>query len=304
MPRSNKQIIYANPPAPAIDPSLSTGTFSLRKTTIPDNIPDDKVLVRVHYLSLDPAMRQWLTAKRSYIAPVERGAIMRGSSVAQVLSVGSKLRDRFKIGDWVIAYSGWQEYAVLGAQEVQKAVVPEGCRPMDAMTVLGMTGLTAYFGMLRVAEVKAGDTVVVSGAAGATGSVAGQISRIKGAKRVIGLAGSADKCKYLKEELGFDVAINYKDSDWKKQLKDATPEYIDVYFDNVGGEILDACLARAARNARFAICGAISQYNAAQPRGPASFMTVIVSSSLVFSVHCEIPLLVGAELTLSYSLNE
>lgn len=280
MTRCNKQIIYVNTPSPAIDPSLSTGTFGLRTTSIPEHIPDDKVLVRVHYLSLDPAMRQWLTAKRSYIAPVERGAIMRGSSVAQVLSVGSNLRDQFKVGEWVIAYSGWQEYAVLGAKEVQKVVVPEGCRPMDAMTVLGMTGLTAYFGMIHVGAVKPGDTVVVSGAAGATGSVAGQIAKIKGAKRVVGLAGSADKCAFLKNELGFDAAINYKDSDWKKQLKDATPEYIDVFFDNVGGEILDACLARAARNSRFAICGAISQYNAAQPRGPANYMMVIVSKSL------------------------
>ncbi|KAL2010021.1 hypothetical protein VTN00DRAFT_5828 [Thermoascus crustaceus] len=256
MSRSNKQIIYVNTPSPAIDPSLSMGTFGLRTTSIPEHIPDDKVLVRVHYLSLDPAMRQWLTAKRSF-------------------SVGSNLRDRFKVGEWVIAYSGWQEYAILGAKEVQKVVVPEGCRPMDAMTVLGMTGLTAYFGMLHVGAVKPGDTVIVSGAAGATGSVAGQIAKIKGAKRVVGLAGSADKCEFLKNELGFDAAINYKDSDWKKQLKDVTPEYIDVFFDNVGGEILDACLARAARNARFAICGAISQYNAAQPRGPANYMMVI-----------------------------
>lgn len=222
-------------------------------------------------------MRQWLTAKRSYIAPVERGAVMRGQGIAQVLAVGRDLSSQYHVGDWVVAYSGWQQYAVLGTREVQKVTVPPGGRPTDAMSVLGMTGLTAYFGMLEIGQPRAGDTVVVSGAAGATGMVAGQIARIKGAKRVVGLAGSADKCDFLTRELGFDAAINYKDVDWRKQLKEATPEYIDVFFDNTGGDILDACLARAARNARFIICGAISQYNAANPQGPTSFMNVIVS---------------------------
>ncbi|EAU34789.1 hypothetical protein ATEG_04342 [Aspergillus terreus NIH2624] len=272
---NNRQIIYANTPSPAIDPSLTSGTFKLNTTTIPDNVPADKVLVRVHYLSLDPAMRQWLTAKRSYIAPVERGAVMRGQSIAQVIGVGDSVKSQYKVGDWVIAYSGWQEYALMSAKDAQKITVPPGCQPTDAMSVLGMTGLTAYFGMMEVGQPKPGDTVVVSGAAGATGMVAGQIAKIQGAKRVVGLAGSADKCEFLRKELGFDAAINYKDKDWKKQLKEATPEYIDVFFDNVGGEILDACLARAARDSRFVICGAISQYNAAKPQGPASFMNVI-----------------------------
>lgn len=274
---SYKQIIYSTPPAPAINPSLTNGTFRLNTVAKPTNVPADKVLVRVHYLSLDPAMRQWLTARRSYIAPVEIGAVMRGQSIAQVIAVGSNLDSKVKTGDWVVAYSGWQEYALLGAKELEKVTVPAGGRPTDAMSVLGMTGLTAYFGMIEIGQPRAGDTVVVSGAAGATGMVAGQIAMIKGAKRVVGLAGSADKCEFLVKELGFDAAINYKDVDWRKQLKDATPEFIDVYFDNVGGEILDACLARAARDSRFVICGAISQYNSAKPQGPASFMNVIVS---------------------------
>ena len=274
---SYKQILYNKAPAPAIDPALNSGTFRLNTVSLPSNIPADKLLVRVHYLSLDPAMRQWLTAKRSYIAPVELGAVMRGQGIAQLLAVGSDLSTKFKTGDWVVAYSGWQEYAVLGAREVEKVTVPPGGRPTDAMSVLGMTGLTAYFGMVEVGKPKAGDTVVVSGAAGATGMVAGQIAKIKGAKRVVGLAGSKEKCEFLVRELGFDAAINYKDPQWRKQLKDATPEYIDVFFDNTGGEILDACLARAARDSRFVICGAISQYNAAKPQGPASFMNVIVS---------------------------
>ncbi len=274
---SYKQVTLHERPTDAIDPSLASGTFRLQTVPKPDNVPADKLLVRVHYLSLDPAMRQWLSASRSYIAPVKVGAVMRGQSMAQVVAVGSDLGSKFQVGDWVSAYSGWQEYAVLGTSEVEKVVIPPGGQPTDALSVLGMTGMTAYFGMTEIGQPRAGDTVVVSGAAGATGMVAGQIAKIKGAKRVIGLAGSPDKCEFLRKELGFDVAINYKDSDWRKQLKAATPDYIDVYFDNVGGDILDACLARAARNARFAICGAISQYNTSKPKGPASYMNVIVS---------------------------
>ncbi|KAL4876896.1 hypothetical protein BJY04DRAFT_138227 [Aspergillus karnatakaensis] len=272
---SYKQIIYNTPPAPAINSSLESGTFRVQTAQRPDNVPADKILVRVHYLSLDPAMRQWLTAKRSYIAPVEIGAVMRGQSIAQVLAVGRDLGSKFKVGDWVTAYSGWQEYALVGAKEAERVIIPPGGRPTDALSVLGMTALTAYFGMIDIGRPKAGETVVVSGAAGATGMVAGQIAKIKGAKRVVGLAGTPDKCEFLVKELGFDAAINYRDPDWRKQLKEATPEYIDVYFDNAGGEILEACLARAARNSRFAICGAISQYNSAKPQGPASFMNVI-----------------------------
>lgn len=275
---SYKQVIYTTAPNPAIDPSLTTGTFRIKTVPKPTHVPADKLLVRTHYLSLDPAMRQWLTAKRSYIAPVEIGAVMRGQGIAQIITVGTDLSSKFKPGDWVVAYSGWQEYAVLGAKEVEPVVLPPGARPTDAMSVLGMTGLTAYFGMTDVGRPREGETVVVSGAAGATGMVAGQIAKIKGAKRVVGLAGSREKCDFLVRELGFDVAVNYKDADWKKQLKEATPEYIDVFFDNTGGEILDACLARAARDARFVICGAISQYNSAKPQGPTSFMTVIVSA--------------------------
>lgn len=285
MPITNKQILYANTPSPAINPSLTNGTFKLNTTSIDEHVPDNKLLVRSHFLSLDPAMRQWLTAKRSYIAPVERGAVMRGQSIGQILAVGKDLTSHFNVGGWVIGYSGWQEYAVLERTEVQKVEVPPGCTPTDAIGSLGITGLTAYFGMIEVGKPEPGNTVVVSGAAGATGMVAGQIAKIKGAKRVVGLAGSASKCEFLTKELGFDAAINYKDQDWKKQLKEATPEYIDVFFDNVGGEILDACLARAARFSRFVICGAISQYNAAKPQGPASFMNVIVSGSGFLEGH-------------------
>ncbi|KAL4919163.1 hypothetical protein BDW62DRAFT_209899 [Aspergillus aurantiobrunneus] len=270
-----KQILLHERPSAAIDPSLSSGTFRLRSVPVPAHVAADQLLVRVHYLSLDPAMRQWLSASRSYIAPVQLGAVMRGQSIAQVVTVGRDLASQFQVGDWVSAYSGWQEYAALGSSDVEKITIPPGGRPTDALSVLGMTGLTAYFGMTEIGQPRPGETVVVSGAAGATGMVAGQIAKIKGAKRVVGLAGSPDKCEVLVKELGFDVAINYKDPDWRKQLKEATPEYIDVFFDNVGGDMLDACLGRAARNARFVICGAISQYNTRKPQGPASYMNVI-----------------------------
>lgn len=279
----NKQILYTTPPNPSINPSLdpnSPGTFSLHTTTTTkpaENAPN--LVVRTHYLSLDPAMRQWLTAKRSYIAPVSLNAVMRGQSIAQVISVPSGLSGQFHVGQWVIAMSGWQEYATVRPKDVSVLPdrLPAGCTPRDALSVLGTTGLTAYFGITGVlAPPRAGETVVVSGAAGATGMVAGQIAKILGA-RVIGVAGTASKCGFLTNELGFDAAVNYRDADWKTQLKTATPGYVDFMFDNVGGEVLDACLGRAARDARFVICGAISQYNSARPEGPRSFMTVIVS---------------------------
>ncbi|KAF3942088.1 Zeta-crystallin [Dactylella cylindrospora] len=267
-----KQVVYAERPDPTIIPGK---TFTVKTASIPTTLGPNEILVRAHYLSLDAAMRSWLTAKRSYIAPVEIGDVMRGSTIAQIHNVGPGVdTSKFKKGDWVVAMSGWAEYAVLKAKEVERLEVPEGCSPRDFMSVLGITGLTAYFGLEEIGKVKPGETVVVSGAAGATGSMAGQIAKIKGA-RVIGIAGGKDKCNFLTSTLGFDAAIDYKDSNWRQQLRELTPKYIDVYFDNVGGDILDACLARAARDSRFIMCGAISQYNTATPKGPANILNVI-----------------------------
>ncbi|KZF22945.1 alcohol dehydrogenase [Xylona heveae TC161] len=298
MPLTNKQLIYTRKPTPSINPSVTSngdGTFELRTSTFPDPavdaIPENKILVRMLYLSLDPAMRQWLTAKRSYIAPVKLGEIMRGQGIVEIIGLGKGIdTNKFKIGQYARAATGWQEYALLPTD--RNAIEPLGplqtistasqastgpktnqpqIRATDFLSTLGTTGLTAYFGFLHVGKFDASrdKTVVISGAAGATGMVVGQIARLKGAKRVIGLAGTRVKCEFLVNELGFDKAINYKDTDWKKQLLDATPEYIDVYFDNVGGEILDACLLRANQNARFVMCGAISQYNTGSDFGGA-----------------------------------
>ncbi|KAK2039365.1 zinc-binding dehydrogenase [Colletotrichum somersetense] len=197
---------------------------------------------------------------------------MRGATVGRVLASKSP---KAKEGDVLPAYGGWAEYSVVHDSRVEPVTAyPAVSQPVDYLSGIGMTALTAYFGMLRVGEPKAGETVVVSGAAGATGSVAGQIAKLKGA-RVVGLAGSDDKCRWLTEELGFDVALNYKDPEFKQKFKDATPNFIDVYFDNVGGEILDMALARAKEFSRFVMCGGISQYNSATPQGPKNYANII-----------------------------
>jgi NADPH-dependent curcumin reductase CurA len=195
--------------------------------------------------------------------PVQIGELMRGIVIGKIVASKSS---SFSVGDYVTCTPGWTELSIQDAKAVTLLEVPPNGRVTDALGLLGGTGLTAYFGMTDIAEVKAGDFVVVSGAAGATGSVACQIAKLKGAT-VLGLAGSDDKVKWLKE-LGCDEALNYKDSQFKEKFKAATKDLIDVFFDNVGGEILEAALSRAKPHARFVMCGAISQYNSAQPVGP------------------------------------
>lgn len=187
---------------------------------------------------------------RSYIPPVQIGAIMRGGSISKILA--SKNPDR-PVGSYVNSFAGWTELAIVPGKDTEILNIPSNGRVTDGLGVLGMTGLTAYFGLLDVGKVKAGDFVVVSGAAGATGSVVCQIAKLKGAK-VLGLAGSEEKVQWLKE-LGCDDALNYKDAEFKKKFRDATTDLIDVFFDNVGGEILEAALSRAKAHARFVICG-------------------------------------------------
>lgn len=200
------------------------------------DLQDGQILLETLYLSLDPAMRGWLADVRSYIPPVQIGEVMRGSVIGRVLA--SRAPARAKAGDVVVAMTGWRETAVAGPKEFETVAEilggtpPErGFKLTDLQGVLGMTGLTAYFGMANIGTPKPGETVVVSGAAGATGSVAGQMAKIAGA-RVVGLAGSDDKCRWLEKELGFDVCLNYKDAEFKKKFKEATPKYVDVYFDN------------------------------------------------------------------------
>ncbi len=222
---------------------------------------DGQILVRNIVMSVDPYMRGRMDDVKSYAPPFEVGAALQGGAVGEVVA---STVDTLRPGDTVLHGLGWREYAVLDARHavrVDPAVAPPGAY----LGVLGMTGLTAYAGLLEVAEFKPGDTVFVSGAAGAVGSVVGQIAKLKGAKRVIGSAGSAAKVAHLLDELGFDAAFNYKDGPVREQLAEAAPDGIDVYFDNVGGDHLEAALATINVHGRIAVCGMISLYNNTEP---------------------------------------
>ncbi len=233
---------------------------------------EGEVLVKTLYLSIDPAMRGWMNAGRSYIKPVELGDVMRALGVGEV--VESK-DGNFKKGDFVSGNTGVQEYAVLPAKDLIK-VDPSFVDLPVYLGTLGMSGMTAYFGILDTGQPKAGETVVVSGAAGSVGSVVGQIAKIKGC-RVVGIAGGKDKCDYVVNDLGFDACVDYKDGHLRKELLKACPNGVDVYFDNVGGEILDTTLTLINKNARIVICGAISQYNATEPKGPKNYLSLLVN---------------------------
>lgn len=242
---------------------------------------DGEVVIQVLYISLDPAMRGWMNdSKASYIPPVGLGEVMRALAVGRVTA--SK-NPKFSVGDHVTGLLGVQGYAYSNGQGLTK--VDPKLAPLPVyLSTLGMPGMTAYFGLLEVGQPKAGDTVVVSGAAGAVGAVVGQIAKIKGA-RVIGIAGGADKCRYLVEELGFDAAIDYKSEDVAAGLAKHAPQGVNVYFDNVGGDILDAVLTRLARGARIVICGAISQYNNTTPvKGPANYLSLLVTRSTMTGI--------------------
>ncbi len=234
---------------------------------------EGEILVRVEYVSLDPAMRGWMNEGKSYVPPVGIGEVMRAYSAGEVVASNN---ERYPVGSRVTGVFGVQQYALSDGKGVR--VADTALAPLPTyLSVLGMTGMTAYFGLLDVGAAKEGDTVVVSGAAGAVGMVVGQVAKIKGC-RVVGIAGGADKCRYLVEELGFDAAIDYKHEDVRIALRQHCPKGIDVYFDNVGGEILDIALAQLAMHARVVICGAISQYNATEGvKGPANYLSLLVN---------------------------
>jgi len=246
--------------------------WSFTEEAIPA-LKQGEILVKVTHLSLDPAMRGWMNEGKSYIRPVDIGEVMRAGGAGEV---AASMNPDFAVGDKVAGNFGVQQYAVSDAKGVRK--VDTRFVPLSTyLGVLGMPGMTAYFGLLDIGKPKAGETVVVSGAAGAVGAAVGQIAKIKGC-RVVGIAGGAQKCKYLVDELGFDAAIDYKAGDVKAGLKTHCPAGIDVYFDNVGGEILEAALARINLHARIVICGAISQYNnTTPPRGPANYLSLLVN---------------------------
>jgi NADPH-dependent curcumin reductase CurA len=248
--------------------------FEIVDTEVPTP-GDGQILVRNLIMSVDPAMRGRMKDVKSYAPPFQVGEVMSGGAVGEV--VESHVDD-VKPGDHVLHQAGWRTHAVLDAGRYVK--VDGAAAPLSTyLGVLGMPGLTAYSGLLESAEFKAGDTVFVSGAAGAVGSLVGQIAKLQGA-RAVGIAGGPEKCRYITEELGFDAAIDYKNEDVPSGLRAACPNAIDVYFDNVGGEILDAALAQLAFRARVVICGAISQYNSTEGmRGPSNYMSLLVNNA-------------------------
>lgn len=221
---------------------------------------DGEVMVANRFISVDPYMRGRMRDRQSYVPPFELGQPMDGGAVGEV--VASNAAD-VPVGDMVVHNKGWRELAVVAARHVQPAATDVALSAN--LGVVGMTGMTAYVGLLHIAEMQPGETVFVSGAAGAVGSVAGQIAALKGAARVIGSAGTDEKVDFLQQELGFDAAFNYRDGPVDDQLHAAAPDGIDVYFDNVGGDHLQAALGALNPHGRVALCGAISQYNAAEP---------------------------------------
>ncbi|MHB8410798.1 MAG: NADP-dependent oxidoreductase [Candidatus Acidiferrales bacterium] len=234
---------------------------------------DGELLVKILYISLDPAMRGWMNEGKSYIPPVAIGETMRALALGRILASKNA---NFAAGDHVYGPLGVQAFAITNGNRIIK--VDPRLAPLPAyLSVLGMPGMTAYFALLDIGRPQHGQTVVVSGAAGAVGSIAGQIAKIKGC-RVVGIAGGARKCEYVVRELGFDAAIDYKSEHVAKFLQTHCPAGIDVYFDNVGGHILDAALAQLARGARVVICGAISQYNNTTPiKGPSNYLSLLIN---------------------------
>jgi len=269
MPQTvNRQWLLARRPRG----ELNADDFSWVTTSVPEP-SEGEVLVRNLLLSCDPTQRSW-AAGDTYFPAVKVGSVMRSFAVGQVVDS----RDpRYERGQLLQGLFGWQDYALTNSDNAEFPImpVPQGVSVETAMSILGNTGITAYFGLLEVGAARANETVVVSGAAGATGSTVGQIAKIIGCK-VIGIAGGSDKCRYLVEELGFDEAIDYKADNVVTRMRETCPNGIDVYYDNVGGRILDAALANLALRGRIVICGAISSYNeVAPPPGPRHYIKLL-----------------------------
>jgi len=262
MPQSNstnRQLVLAQRPVGEPDQN----TLKLVENAIPE-AKAGHMLLRTEYLSLDPYMRGRMSDAPSYAAPVEIDEVMVGATVAQV--VNSDVQG-FAVGDWVLSYSGWQDYAVSNGEGINN-LGQSPTNPSWALGILGMPGFTAWAGLTHIGEPKAGETIVVAAATGPVGATVGQIGKLRGC-RVVGIAGGADKCAYAVNELGFDACIDHKSGDLKAELAKACPDGIDVYFENVGGKVFDAVVGLLNANARVPVCGLVSAYNATElPAGP------------------------------------
>jgi NADPH-dependent curcumin reductase len=265
----NRRLVLAERPSGMVDER----TVRVEETDVPTPGAGE-ALARVRYLSIDPTIRTWMDDAPGYLPPIAIDEVVRSGGVAEVVQSNS---DRYASGDLLFGMTGWQEFVIADEGERALQSLPAGVSPTAALGVFGVTGMTAYFGLLDVGRVKEGDVVVVSGAAGATGSTVGQIAKIKGAASVIGIAGGPEKCAWIVDELGFDTAIDYKNDDLSARLRGAAPQGIDLYFDNVGGKILDACLGQLALRGRVVLCGAISSYtNRGAATGPANYSMLII----------------------------
>ena len=268
MSEMNRQVVLAARPTGMVDES----TVRLESSPRPEPA-DGEALVKVAHLSIDPTIRTWMNDAPGYLPPIGIGDVIRGAGIGEVVESKS---DRYSVGDLVFGMVGWQEYTIADGEERAMQAIPAGLDPPTALNVFGVNGMTAYFGLLDVGKLQEGDTVVVSGAAGATGSSVGQIAKLKGAAKVVGIAGGPEKCAYVVDELGYDAAIDYRAPGLGTALHEHCPQGVDLYFDNVGGVILNTVLAQLAMRGRVVLCGAIAAYNATeQLPGPANYINLI-----------------------------
>ncbi len=265
----NRQILLRRRPEGLLRPDDTEAV-----TTPAPELGDGEALVRTTYLGIDAAVRTWLDDQRGYLPPVGLGEVVRAAGVGEVIATRC---DAYAVGDVVTTLSGFQELAVV-RDDLFTTVIPDVVDQLAMLSVYGSTGATAYFGMTDIGRPQAGETAVVSAAAGATGSLAGQIAKIAGA-RVVGIAGGPEKCRVVVDEFGFDSCIDYQAGDLAAQLKDHCPKRVDVYFDNVGGPILDAVLGRLAPKARVALCGVISSYLTGEHPGPSNYVNLLAKSA-------------------------
>lgn len=266
LPTSNRQIRLRRRP----EGLVTDDDFEIVEAPLPE-LAEGEALMRTVYLGIDPTVRSWLNRGEGYLPAVEIGEVVRCSGIGEIVATNC---DAYEVGDVAYSLPGWQEYGIV-RDDVFTTKLPAGTDLRPMLSVYGANGATAYFGLLEIGRPEPGETVVVSGAAGATGSLVGQIARIKGC-RVVGIAGTDEKCRWVVDELGFDACINHRTEDVATRLQETCPDRVDVYFDNVGGPILDAVLGHLAMRGRVVLCGAIAVYNErGKPPGPSNYLNLI-----------------------------